>query len=147
MEYTFALYAHGHVAGIETVIASSEREALDKMLHLDHDLPCEQWGETIEVHLINVEPTLSYPGVPTNCQVCKSRPTRMVINTPWDLQNPFLFICDVPALPKPGVDYKWQCLQTYAKENDNKTFDMPPALMEYSASKWAMLMIQSKTVY
>jgi hypothetical protein len=132
MEYTFALHAYGHAIGVDTVIASSEMDALNKMAKLDYHYTAKvQAGETIELHLVSSKPVASFLGVPKACQVCRVRPTRRAISTPWDPEHPFLFTCDTPENPR-----ELHCMQTYIKENDCKKFDIPPATMEFTLTNW-----------
>jgi len=137
MEYTFALHVHGRVAGLETVVASSNREAFERFVKLGyHCLPSIYDGETVEIHHIATEPVVQYPELLINtCQVCKWRPIRRVISTPWDTAHPFLFICD--TLSEDGKE--WHCMEQYARENDCKKFDLPPSTMEYSVAEWVLL--------
>ena len=138
MEYSFRI----DYATEETVVASSLPEALTKLAKLVE--------AHSEIQLLGMEPVISYPrlSIPAECQVCKIRPTRVVVNMPWLFEKSHsLFICDKPTSSGHTGEHKYECLQKYADIHDNKTVIMPPAVLHFPLAQWIEIQMTCSLFY
>lgn len=135
MEYTYTISAEEsqRVLCMGAVVATSSDDAIDKIMSLEYH-PMPQWDgvEGISVSLTGAEPALVLPGIPATCQMCKVRPVRRVVCTPWDASSPNLFLCDTPN----STGDELYCMASYTREHDGKHFDMPPATVQYHVLNW-----------